>query len=1350
LLVASARAATAQWADERARPHCPAVDTQSTEFACPPAGPGFSLFANVDYAGTGFRMKGNFQFATTNEGPCERASNLSGSGGAARCMYIFKPGRGWVFNWFQLGLLAGVPPSEWRKIRDVAPSAANATGAGWAVMWGNLIGGLIMENGPADGTLGKLFSGVQSTADGSCLDNTDFARNGQMPAGIPVLATSDCPPSWPAGGFDGPTAIGPEGWLAHRTQAGGGFTWEYWRAPSRFRSGFPLGTFSTYGLISDHYKEQRTRFGAVLPGGVGAPQIEGYPLGLDWRFDAWKYDLPHLASTVFYRLTIVNRTADVWGTGINYDSLFLGLSTASAGSPDNQGHYYEPARSRVIYHQPGVNPNCNDAPVVTGATQGCTTGTDAGYGRGATGILVLKSPIGDLRNKQFTDPTSPFYDPSHPHAGDTITFNHGHLCGFGGCTQAVWNVSDKRSFGFMASIEGLVLDGRNPAIIQSREYWRVFRSADFPAQTGRFNKYVPGVQGPPAATWDWNKDGVPDTLYLDTCAEDGCVVTDADTMPSGHVNGYSNMGGVLGVGPIKLAAGDTTSFWIAIVGQSDSLPLFREMDAAEATYQKLFLGPQAPPPPSILTTAVRAATTAGSGGLLRADQPSVTLYLGEQAERWEDPFLLDFAADMATADPGTPLGDLRDLNAREQRLIVRIDTVSVSPLVTDTTYQIVPGRDLVAEVRAAARNNVERIEIYKSCDGGATFTADTNCKGDPARDTRGRPVGSGWQAYRTFERIVPGGDLPNVFTDDAVLAGRSYLYAVVAVSRGVALTVVSPRSSQDTLVLAPPLANPLSTAVTDAHVVSVYVPVGEQAGARRGTFTLDSAGTVTVPLQASLTDSVIPGRYRAVFGSRFTVRTVRTGGAVEAWVEAADVVPAVDVSGRFVDLERRSATYRTTDPAGVPLTPEPTATVSGDTTTQVLTGVGFVLLNANEVPLFVTTALTGSAATPPAVFARGDFPGFTLSFDNRLGGRHVPDETLVTASGDTVPPENVDRYHVQWLETRAAPQGAGRGRYRITWLADPYGLTRPLTLFLANPAATQNELAAALAARTAGTVGLTDAEAAALLGVPQTDLVPRRFPFTIRNETFDREVRLAAVARPVDSLLLGSGSDTARVAIPATEWVPGDLLYFIETVTRDSLRSGMWVVLDAQGKPITLTRPEITLMAVLGCTDPPQCTPASATPPAPYVPIAAGAMSEFAYYNAATSGSLLTFSITPPVTGAAVTAITADDLARIRVVPNPFVVFSEYQTDFATARILFTGVPPSGTLRIYTVSGQFVQQIRWTAADLNATGDLAYNLRNSGDVDLASGLYLWVLTTDVGGTRQTARGKFVVIRGTVR
>jgi hypothetical protein len=72
---------------------------------------------------------------------------------------------------------------------------------------------------------------------------------------------------------------------------------------------------------------------------------------------------------------------------------------------------------------------------------------------------------------------------------------------------------------------------------------------------------------------------------------------------------------------------------------------------------------------------------------------------------------------------------------------------------------------------------------------------------------------------------------------------------------------------------------------------------------------------------------------------------------------------------------------------------------------------------------------------------------------------------------------------------------------------------------------------------------------------------------------------------------------------------------------------------------------------------------------------------------------------------------------------------------------------------VYSVSGQLMQQLSWTAADLQnretgqTSGDLPFILRTREGLDMGSGLYLYVLTaTGPGANGQVARGKFVIIR----
>jgi hypothetical protein len=122
-----------------------------------------------------------------------------------------------------------------------------------------------------------------------------------------------------------------------------------------------------------------------------------------------------------------------------------------------------------------------------------------------------------------------------------------------------------------------------------------------------------------------------------------------------------------------------------------------------------------------------------------------------------------------------------------------------------------------------------------------------------------------------------------------------------------------------------------------------------------------------------------------------------------------------------------------------------------------------------------------------------------------------------------------------------------------------------------------------------------------------------------------------------------------------------------------------------------------------------------------------------------------------------VRAMNSTERNRVLVVPNPYVVNSTFDAidaaRTATPRIKFTNVPSQGSLRIYSVSGQFLQQIDYSEADLTSgtagvlSGDLDYNLRTREGLELASGLYLYVLTpkgSNVGS--KPVRGKFVIIR----
>ena len=125
------------------------------------------------------------------------------------------------------------------------------------------------------------------------------------------------------------------------------------------------------------------------------------------------------------------------------------------------------------------------------------------FGRGVYAITILKSPMGDVRNKLFSNnPNSPYYNPSSPFADDTITFNHSHHNSVNTHTLSV-NRSMRAAFGYLSSTEQNWLDGRNPSDIAINSWVNMVQpeewSGTYPALADvKFNKFVPGSTLNPA------------------------------------------------------------------------------------------------------------------------------------------------------------------------------------------------------------------------------------------------------------------------------------------------------------------------------------------------------------------------------------------------------------------------------------------------------------------------------------------------------------------------------------------------------------------------------------------------------------------------------------------------------------------------------------------------------------------------------------------------------------------------------------------------------------------------------------------------------------------------------------
>ncbi len=1302
---------------------------------------GFRLFANADAAGAGMGT-GDLSYSVDNYSPCD--APLTGF-----CSWNLHPSRNPLavtFQFFEVLYYAGAPPSEWLKIREVAPSVANAVGGGYTTLTNFALFRPQHEWGPRDGTLGSLFSGVVSTNDGTCLDNTGFDL-GFYPVGLPLLALAECIETWGGGEWRGDRAAPRDAYLREFTSMGPGFAFDFWRIPDSLKVDDPyLGT-----LILAEY-------GAVIPGGDGAPKWGGYPLGLVWRFEVFSFLDPSLLGVVFWRATVINRSEDVYGTGIDYDSLYLGFMEGTGGSGVGGGsrfsNYYLPHVSTALFHQSntqGLGGPCSDSFRIPAGATACTPGGGGGrgYGNGGNAIIVLKSPIGDLRNKLLTRRADgqpcqmvvdPFCDPSHPPAGDTITFNHGHMCGFGGCWASTHNVSDKRSFGMIASQANIVMDGRDPGSLSGSEAFRTFRNFGYPAETGVFNHWVPGRDGtgPPAAEWDFNHDGFPDTLWYDTCHVNGCVTTDWDTLPGGQVNVYGNVGGVLAAGPFALAAGDTTSWFVAFVGQRDSVSTWSAIASAIGTYLKFFPRPRVPPAPRII-----ANLTSSPG------EPSVTLLFDARTENWEDEFLLGLADDMDPAPPG-PLGDLVALN----------------------TW-------LPDSLRDRARDNIEVIEIYKSCDGGRTYTGDSDCNGDRTVGTYGETVGTGWRAYGSFFADSVETNLPNRFTDPNVLPGRSYTYVLVAKTRG-AEFLVETATGPEVRTFAPAMRSRLAATANAGYAATVYVPISREAGgtAARVEF-LARPPNVTAPFDIELTDRVIPGRYRAVFGNHLIVTRDSLPNQAAAVRTTVTIEHVVDASpfGAPVALRREQFTRLSGMLVPVAGSPSTSGAKSVGIGIQLIDEyndrLGFVIVDGAGAPVFASVELAGLAATPDELLGAEIDPGFFVIADNNDAGAFNPDAHVslrgditkqrLGTTRDTVSRATADSLLVRWqpqLSLIASATQTPLGRYQLTWTSDPFGLPNGIVLNMTNPAATAAEFQAALAARPRTTVGATDRATAATLDVEPSLLIPITAPFRIRNISFNRRVEIAMLPRLSNTYMLGTGGDTMTVSIPRDAWVAGDRLTFIEPVLEDSVDANGYIVLDANGQPARVTRRRMTFeQAVLGCARPrsPACNPVAfgSRGATGYLPSSTGDRLLWEYETGFTPDAQYRFEIVGPARGAAITAVTDSALHNIRVVPNPFVLFSQYQASFNNPQVVFTNMPPAGTLRIYTVSGQFASQVVWGPDDLQGAGDLHVPLITREQLQMASGLYVWVVTTSVepGNTASRAlraRGKFVIIQGRAR
>lgn len=105
--------------------------------------------------------------------------------------------------------------------------------------------------------------------------------------------------------------------------------------------------------------------------------------------------------------------------------------------------------------------------------------------------------------------------------------------------------------------------------------------------------------------------------------------------------------------------------------------------------------------------------------------------------------------------------------------------------------------------------------------------------------------------------------------------------------------------------------------------------------------------------------------------------------------------------------------------------------------------------------------------------------------------------------------------------------------------------------------------------------------------------------------------------------------------------------------------------------------------------------------------------------------------------------LTTNMLDSVTVVPNPYVVSSQYNEEVYGNRLLFDKLPKNCTIKIFTVTGELVETLVH-GGDNNLSGSIPWDLKNSDGELVYPGLYFYTVEAD--GVNDNKIGKFVIVR----
>ncbi len=120
-------------------------------------------------------------------------------------------------------------------------------------------------------------------------------------------------------------------------------------------------------------------------------------------------------------------------------------------------------------------------------------------------------------------------------------------------------------------------------------------------------------------------------------------------------------------------------------------------------------------------------------------------------------------------------------------------------------------------------------------------------------------------------------------------------------------------------------------------------------------------------------------------------------------------------------------------------------------------------------------------------------------------------------------------------------------------------------------------------------------------------------------------------------------------------------------------------------------------------------------------------------------GNIITGGEYWEVNTSAMTASDTIDLSAVKVVPNPIYPINSWDQNVTSRKAEFTHLPGECDIYVYTVAGDIVRILHHD----NGTGTEEWDVRNTDNQDIASGIYIYVIYVD---DDTKTEGTFAVIR----